>query len=151
MTFDEQFEQFRRLVNEQMRFLRDEFGFQETGAGKLSPGMWVVFTNPTTEVAVNFEFASGLWVSLTRLDGGGDDPVNGFALEHLLEVRAPDLGEPVTPKDFEPAEIERALQNQANLLKRYAADILSGNFQIHPEVAKVRDAALARDEALFGR
>jgi hypothetical protein len=148
-TFDEQFEEFRRLVNEQMGFLKEEFAFAETEAGKLSPGMWVFFRNPTTEVSVHFEFASGLWVSIRRLDGGGDDPVKAFALGHLLMTRAPDLARPVTPKDFQRGAVERALQTQARLLKQYAADVLAGNFEIYPEVAKVRDADVARREAEY--
>jgi hypothetical protein len=146
-AFDEQFEQFHRLVSEEMSFLRVEFGFRETEADKLGPEMWVVLRSPTTQVSVHFEFASGSWVSLSRLENGGNDPVAGFALEHLLEIRAPDLADRVSPKDFEPEAIARALQTQASMLKLYASDVLAGNFEILPEVAKVRDADAVNWEA----
>jgi hypothetical protein len=143
-NIDEEFRVFRRLVNEQMSFLVNEFGFQEVRTGKHDPGMWIVFTSATTGITVNFEFGSGLWVSLGRLDADGVTFVDGCALGHLLAVRAPDLVRPATPKDFEPEKIERALQVQASLLKQYASDVLAGNFGIFPEVARIRDADMAR-------
>jgi hypothetical protein len=151
--FDDEFEEFRKLVNVHMSFLKEEFTFRETRAGKLYPGMWVYFGNSATQVTVNFEYASGLWVALEWLGADGITPVDGFALGHLLMVRAPHLARLVTPKDFEQEAIERALQTQANLLQQYASDVLAGNFEILPEVAKVRDADVAKRHAdyLSGR
>jgi hypothetical protein len=110
--------------------------------------MWIVFRNTATQVTVNFEFAGGLWVSLVRLGSDGTR-VDGCALEHLLTVRAPELADPVSPKDFESDAIQRALQTQASLLKQYASDVLAGDFQIFPAVAQVRDADVARREAEY--
>jgi hypothetical protein len=143
---DAEFRVFRHLVNDKMRFLIEKFGFREAEANCFDPGMWVFFRNATTEVGVQFEFCSGLWVSIAKLDADGN-PASGYALGHLLMVRAPELARPTTPVDFDQEAVASALDAQAILLKEYASDVLEGDFSIFPELTKIRDAMLSKREA----
>lgn len=61
------FERFRAVVNEQFSFLNDQYGFRDVEAELSIPEMWVSFRNATTQVSIQFEYGSEMWISIGQL------------------------------------------------------------------------------------
>jgi hypothetical protein len=143
----EALESFRKLAAEHLRFLLDDYGFREVDAKFFFPGMWLHFRNTTSQVAVHFEYGSNLWLTIGRLINFDGREVGGeqYNLDYLLYIRAPELQDDVRQmEDFDAVEIGEILKVRAGALQRYAADVLSGNFEIFDKLKQVRAEKSAR-------
>ena len=75
--------------------------------------MWIYFRNATSQVAVHFEYGSGLWLTIGRLievEGrvaGGEQ----YNLNFLLTPRAPEHDRNVTLVDFDVVAVDAVCVN----------------------------------------
>ena len=146
MTEIRSFESFRRLAHEKLDFLIAEYGFQESEAKLFLPAMWILFRNATTQVAVHFEYGSGVWIQLGRLTlfDGRVVAREQYALNFLLSVRAPDLDREYTLLDFDQDRFADIMGEVAIALKLHARDVLRGDFTIFARLEQVRAERFAR-------
>lgn len=131
---------FNKCV-EKFQFLIEQYAFKQI-AKKAEAGVYrIIYKNKTTAVEVGLEWREQyIYVELYRLIEGRikNNPIiirpetelTAFNLEDLLETRAPELklppdyfGRPLTI-----GIIENALARYAFSVKKYAADILQGDF-----------------------
>lgn len=142
------FKLFRLLANDNLRFLASNYGFAEAEAHLLFPGMWVSFRNSTTQVCVQFEYESGLWVTIGRVMTFRDRIVGGeqYNLNELLALRAPLLTHTVRMNEFDESSVGEVLAERAEALKQYADDILRGDFEVF---GKLEDIVAARTAHLY--
>jgi hypothetical protein len=145
------FDAFRRLAATHFGFLFDEYGFVEAEARMHPPGMWIHYRNDTSQVSVHFEYGADVWVTVGRLTHFEERLVGGeqYNLDVLLSLRAPDLELKEEPfPDFDEMRIGEILANRAVAL-RYAADVLRGNFDVFPELARITEERFQRRIADF--
>jgi hypothetical protein len=128
--------------------LATEFGLQQAAEEVTSYWEIVVYQNTTSAVRLYWEVRGALMVQLFRLRGGvtplhrgvderAADPDNGYDVRDLLSLRVRDqdrLRELHSRLDVDGAE---ALELYADLLSRYAADVLRGDFSVFAELAGV--------------
>lgn len=110
-------------------------------------GVFITYLNKTTFVRISYEpREDGLFIFLSKLINGDvpeypifidqDTEINGFYLDDLLSVRAPE-----EIKNFKERlskeqryEISEMLVFYASMLEKHAVDILQGDFYIFPEL-----------------
>lgn len=145
-------EDFEEIVKSEFSFLVEEFGFCLADIKKTAMGYDALFTNDTTAVRISYEFREAyLFVTIYRLIHGKfvDNPrpihhnsvLTGFALDDVLTLRNPAAAmKPayaygVTSEYYHP---ERGLKlfvgKFADNLKRFAADMLRGDFRLFKEL-----------------
>lgn len=95
------------------------------------PEVWVTFKSPTTAVTVSFELGSLPWIEIGKLERVGDRTLQTArsSLELLLKHRAPEettYSEPIY--DIENPELHSVLGEKARQLRKYAGNVLFGNF-----------------------
>lgn len=128
--------------------LTSEFGLQQAGEEATSYWEIVVYQNSTSAVRLYWEVRGTLMVQLYRLRGdvtplhrGVDeraaDPDNGYDVRDLLSLRVPDQNLLRDLKGRLNAGGAEALELYADLLSRYAADVLRGDFAVFAELAGV--------------
>jgi len=142
------FERFRELANDRLAEVRRDYGLEEFSANVLDPGMWVNFRNATTQLGVQFEYIAGVSITLRPLAvvDGQVGPVEGFGLDELLLLRAPELATYRRLDDFDDAVIGQILGERAAILRQYADDVLRGDFASFPELARMRAARLSEPQ-----
>lgn len=135
-----EFRTFHRLVRQCFTFLHDKYGFIEAEATLMLPGMWVYLRNSTTQVAVQFEYGSGVWVTIGRLTQRDGRVVGGeqYNLNYLLSLRAADLERNSRLDGFDETEIEGILRERAAALRQSADDVLRGEFGVFARLKQVR-------------
>jgi len=136
---------FKQLVIENYRFLETDFGFRRRKGCTITLLQTVPYTNTTTIVWIAFEKRENtVDVYMARIVRGRKpidyalDP-DVIRLGNLLALRAPSaVHYPVEPgiegRYYYDSEIEYLIASQAAALKAYAADILTGDFHVLPEV-----------------
>ena len=140
-TFDE-------IVKEQFGFLVNDYNFQLKKCKKVAGGYDILYVTDRCGVHINYEFREAcLFISLHKLQDVKfvDNPrliteqsvLTGFSLDDILTIRAPDaIVKPAyaygTESEFYNKEhgLSLYVSKFALNLKRYASDILSGNFKI---------------------
>jgi hypothetical protein len=140
------FSDFRRLIREHLQYLFDDFGFDETEATLLLPGMWVSLQNRTTRIMFHFEYGSGAWTTIGKLaliDGCLVAP-DEYALDDLLAVRAPNLGAHRVIQLYNSQEVEKFVKDVAVAYRWHAADILRGEFSVFSELDRLHRERVAR-------
>ncbi len=109
------FGSFRLLVADRFGWLRQSFGFIGHGSSFLDPGMWIVLRNTTTQLEVLFEYEVGVWTTIRRLACLERDrrPVEGYGLQEVLVLRAPDRESSAPVRDFDEVLVRQTLDEQA--------------------------------------
>lgn len=132
-------QRFLTLCQSVFYFLREDFGFSEKGYKETNFEISILYTNKTTGIKIIYDKRENLiLIQLIRLKNGNipayeifineKTEINTFYLHNLLELRAQDYSVlvhvPVTEDNWDPA-----LNKYAAILRKYASDILSGNFE----------------------
>ena len=108
-------------------------------------GSEVVIGNMTTALRFRLEPREGLFVSLLRLHDSGipsrdlddrmRDPINGFDVDDLIQLRAPQCAvSSKAPLDDE--ALQAALRGYAFFLSENGQDVLSGDFSVFSDLAR---------------
>jgi hypothetical protein len=139
---------FESTVLDAFGFLVDDLGFRHVETFDFSRERGVNFRNDTTDVSVHDEAGCRPWVVLGRLDNGLVAESHGLFM--LLRLRCPEHEADLECKStfFGPSgyeELSRAILVRADLVQKWAADILSGDFSVFP-ILRVLGAVHTREE-----
>lgn len=143
-------EVFERLCLKIFGFLWEDFGFTDIYRDRTNFGSYITYKNATTAIKISLEpREGGIFVELYRLIKGklprhpikihSDTVINGFDLNDLIALRSsPTL---VVKQEIEkisrPDYLEKVLLEYANALRKYAVDILNGDFGVFLELEKI--------------
>ncbi|GAK58227.1 hypothetical protein U27_05200 [Candidatus Vecturithrix granuli] len=146
---------FDQIVLEQFHFLITDYGFKFVKKREENWGYDIVFLNATTGVHVIYEFREAyIFIMLYRLINGklveNPSPItensvlNAFCLDDIVTIKNPDAT--MKPAYYYGIESEFYNKEQgmtlyvskfADNLKIYAADVLTGNFEIFTELDQI--------------
>lgn len=147
--------EFDFIAKEQFKFLQLEYGFKLLNCEKEDWGYELIYQNITTGVKITYEFSEAyIFIMLYQLVDGNikENPRNiendtkllGFGLDDLINLRSPqDLIKPA----YEYGEASIYYNKHDGLLlyvsafadnlKKYAKDILSGDFAVFPQLDQI--------------
>lgn len=133
--------QFRNYVRRAFRFLIDDYEFSEVPLpkGEFVNEYMVCFSNGVTWVGIEgIHWGFGVDVRLASNDPAGMRYPT-YCLADLLTLRAPEI-ELITAQGSDTKEIQKKQIDQyAEALRQYAADVLRGDFGVFPLLAKAID------------
>jgi hypothetical protein len=129
-------DEFLSAVRREFAFLESEFGFTDQGTG---PNPFsVIYRSDRTAVEVEgTQWGFGTQVMLSRLEPSVGTP-RFVPLWAILQLRAPD-GERVVSGQL------RQLAIDASSLRRYATDVLQGDFTSFPAAMRVVERTATED------
>lgn len=146
---------FDEIAKEQFEFLQSEFGFNINACEKKDWGYELIYLNDTTGVKITYEFQEAyIFITLYQLINGTliENPRNieqktilySYGLDDIINERdslalikpAYQYGEDSDYYDKKNGLILYVSAFAKNL-KKYAADVLSGDFQIFNKIDKV--------------
>ena len=155
-----------KLIRNIFKFLEEKFDCTITRVEHEFYGTCVTYQNATTFVEASIEpREGGAFVRVGWLIDGKipaypihvepDIKLDAFYLDDIIDLRAPSSKIEQPPLDvfFKPRDlkkIERVLTENARALRRYAADILNGDFRVFAQLDKIvkkRAARLRKQEA----
>jgi hypothetical protein len=115
----------------------------------------IKYRNDTTGVTISYELGSATWVVLSRLINKGDETVEGesYGLHLLTRMRCPSMliKHEANARTEPDKYLETALTGHAEILRKCAADVLKGNFEVFEELKSVAEAERRRiNKELFG-
>jgi len=143
------FEEIQRLCIEKLDFLEKDFGFKVVNREEEPYGVFITYQNSTTAVRISFEpREGGVFLLLSRLVEGKVPPypiivgentaLNSFYLDDLVALRAPSLEFSFRKaKMSSVVQIESAVNEIGGVLRKFASDILMGDFSIFKELAVI--------------
>ena len=142
---------FVECCHEAFQSLIREFDFKAVETRRDQFGTDVTFQNATTAINLGFEPRERhVFVMLYRLIDGNlprykslmesdNDFENRFDLDDLINLRAPSLN---VEKSFggspTRSDLEQILTQYATVLRRYASDVLDGDFQVFAQLGKTK-------------
>jgi len=146
---------FNIIAQEQFKFLESEYGFRLLKCEKEDWGYELIYLNNKTGVKITYEYREAyIFIMLYQLEDGkivenpksidGNATLYGYAMEDLINLRNPDAlikpayeyGEQSEYYDKENG-LSLYVSAFASNLKKYAKDVLDGNFTIFPELEKI--------------
>jgi hypothetical protein len=146
-------EKFRELCRREFRFLEKEYGFVERKLPNKEAinQFQVQYVNTTTFVAVEgIHWGTGIDVRIGRVEPEAWEIYEHYDLEDLLKMRCSDLSL-VGPDGFGISNDQAfQLKHYGNALKKYADDVLGGEFSVFPklhEAIELRAKNYSRGEA----
>ena len=146
---------FDIISKEQFSFLESEYNFRLSKCEKEDWGYELIYLNDTTGVKITYEYREAyIFIMLYKLIEGDlkENPRNienntvlyGYGLDDMIMLRNPDdLIKPTYEYDEqskyfkENDELFLYVAAFSDNLKTYAKDVLSGDFEIFPELDKV--------------
>lgn len=146
---------FTQIVLDQFKFLVSDYGFKRLKKRKHPWGYEFIFVNNITGVRITYEFREAyIFIMLYRLINGklvkNPSPItensvlNAFCLDDIVSIRNPDAT--MKPAYYYGIESEFYNKEQgmtlyvskfADNLKIYAADVLTGNFEIFTKLDQI--------------
>jgi hypothetical protein len=141
------------LCREKLRFLEEEHGFRLAARSADYHAAEVTYQNQTTGVSVYYEYRDGaVWAVLRRLVQGRlpgyEDRVNAHGLWTLQALRDPAYD--ATPKmgsgPLTDAQMQTEITAIAEALRKFAPDILAGEFSVFPELARIERQSMERED-----
>jgi hypothetical protein len=142
--------QLSQICGKHFKFLEKKYGFVlvKEAVDSLSYEFW--YKSNTVGIKVKFEFPDFyLFVKLCRLQNEGFPPKPGeirpetqlesFDLDDVLTIRSKESLIPSYSVDtkFDKALLEDVVRKQAINLKKFATDIIKGDFSLFPELDKI--------------
>lgn len=146
---------FDIIAQEQFKFLVSEYDFRLSKCEKEDWGYELIYLNDTTGVKITYEYREAyVFIMLYQLLDGefqenprnieGNTILHGYGLDDLISLRNPqtlikpayDYGEQSKYYD-EKNGLLLYVSEFAENLKKYAKDILKGDFTIFPELDKI--------------
>lgn len=146
-------DRFEHEVTRTFEFLVSDFGFTRMDTTAQGPEAAVRFQSATTQVSVKFEFFSGPWVELARVEqsAGTVRAVDRYDLNFLMMERAPGWQGFGKCDNITDPTLPQLLETLARSLREYGADILKGDFSIFPKLRQRAEENLRRtNKELFG-
>jgi hypothetical protein len=139
---------FKKTALTVFDFLITDYGCELVSIFAHMPECAIKFRNETTGIEVHYEWEAEIWIVLERLKRKG--MVERIGLDYLAMKCCPQRV--VRQKSpFSNDEIERILNDYANLLKECAKNILEGDFQVFPEIIRFAEAIKKqREKELYG-
>lgn len=146
---DQNSREFERICRNQLRFLEDDFCFELLKTEREPYGVFVTYQNPTTAVRVSLEPADGgIFVLLSKLVHGRIPKypifikprtrLHSFYLNDIVRLKAlKGASDFAWQKASTVAEISTSLAAIAIILRRFASDILSGDFSVFVPLDRV--------------
>jgi len=142
---------FERTCKKEFRFLSAEYGLKTTSIKKDVYGCYATYRNDVVAVEISFEIKDGgIFIMLCRMVNGelpedeifvrSETVLNRFDLEDVVNLNDPSVDlEPDFADPYNPTakELVENLKVYAEALKKYAKDILSGDFSIFAELEKI--------------
>lgn len=137
--------EFRNKCHELFQYLEDEY-LCTVSVNETEFGMFITYINDTTSVRISFEpREGGLFILLSRLIEGKIPPypiiigpqtqIHSFYLDDILSLKAREIPEKNQDQLAQkPDALSEQLSFCSTMLKRYAKDILQGDFSIYPEL-----------------
>ncbi|MGY4537393.1 hypothetical protein ACVW0P_001809 [Mucilaginibacter sp. UYNi724] len=155
----------KTVIKEKFKFLEKEFDFELTKSKRESWGFESLYINATTAVKISYETReSYLFIMLYKLVNGDfiENPVMikistdlyGYGLDDILLIKDPSAlllpmykyadGTPYQNRDY---GLSIYINDFAVNLKKFAGDILKGDFEIFPKLDKVvKERLLANND-----
>lgn len=137
---------FEAFCQESFMFLEDEYSFKILTVEHDTSSTFITYQNSTTAIRISFEpREGGVFILLSRLINGNipaypilidqETSLNSFYLDDLLNLKAPTLKMEYQIEDlFDSLKLENIIMQMAKALKKYAVEILKGNFQLFVEL-----------------
>jgi hypothetical protein len=142
---------FERICKKEFGFLNAEYGLKTTNIEKDVYGCYATYSNDVVAVEISFSMKDGgIFIMLCRMVNGelpaqeifvrSDTVLNRFDLEDIVDLKnpsidlKPDFADPDNPTA---KELTENLKVYAEALKKYAKDILSGDFSSFAELEKI--------------
>jgi len=128
-------------------FLQQEYGFQDVSSVIDKDFCIIKMQNNTTGIALHFERRDyTLFVYLYRLIDGkmvedkipvsAELPLNSIELQYIIQLRE-DSNDNTNIKSQTSKSLDELMQDVAANLKKYADDVLKGNFEAFSEVDSI--------------
>lgn len=140
---------FIKLCKEIFKFLEEDFDFEIKSIEQDIYGSYITYKNTTTAIRISFEpREGGMFILLSRLIEDKTPPypvsiisltdIYSFYLDDLLSIRAPSqkIVQEIEKLLFYD-ELENVMRQYAEVLKKYAGDILKGDFQVFGQLAEI--------------
>ena len=142
---------FERTCKKEFGFLNAEYGLKMTNIEKDVYGCYATYSNDVVAVEISFSMKDGgIFIMLCRMVNGelpaqeifvrSDTVLNRFDLEDIVDLKNPSIDlKPVFADPDNPTakELAENLKVYAEALKKYAKDILSGDFSSFAELEKI--------------
>lgn len=145
---------FYKMCKEEFKFLETEFNCKVVNINQTKSRELLIYMNETTAVQISLELRDGgIFVEIMKLDEGKIPPkaifvnsntkLNRFDFEDLLAIRNPSLSIERPDLDkliFEPGwekTMTRVVRQFASELRKYAFDVLRGDFHIFAHMEKI--------------
>ena len=149
MTVRQSLTNFERICLQRFRFLEEELGFVVKKKERESYGVFITYKNPTTAIRISFEpREGGIFILISRLVEGKipeypifiqpDTVLHSFYLDDVIRTKVPNFqfdfkGNKLSSSD----QFERALNEVADALKKYASDVLQGDFESFEDAERI--------------
>jgi hypothetical protein len=132
---------FKTAVLKTFQFLVDDYGFEQVSDFEWMPDCELQFRNQTTRLKVRYEWKQLVDVGFSKVKLTPSGPVDEkpYDLLFLIQLRAPEI-DPTQfygKREWTDHYVERLLSIYATFLNERARDILTGDFNILPEVKKL--------------
>lgn len=142
-------DQFEALCRKIFKFLERDFGCELISVERDSYGTCISYKNLATAVEIGFKPIDGyVYVMLIRLINGEIPPyeevkpkitINNFYLLDVVNFYNPTFNLQLPPLEawLNYQTLKKELNQQAEYLRKYTADILKGDFSIFPELEEI--------------
>lgn len=141
---------FFKLCEKEFSFLKEEYNFLIVDKREFDWGYRFFLKNNSTGIIITFEHRDFyVFLKICKLENGSflkdigeirpDSKLNNFDYENLLLIRSPESIYPEYTDDtiFNDNLIKKVIKHHANNLKKFAHDILQGDFTIFSELEKI--------------
>ena len=159
-------DRFEMICRQTFSFLRKDFGCKPPVVERDGYGTYIAYVNETTAVEISFVPRDGyIFIGLVRLVDGEIPPypiyikpkiiLHLFSLIDIVAIRNP-AKVPEIPSISEWDDcvvVRKDLLLRSKLLRKYASDVLRGDFSIFPKLDKIvkkRAAAYAKIKTIEG-
>jgi len=141
---------FFKICEKEFSFLRDEYNFEIVDKKELDWCYQIFLKNKLTGIIINFEFRDFyVYLKLCKLRNGKfvkdvgeikpDSKLYNFDYENLLLIRSPESIFPEYKDETILNEelIKKVIKHHSQNLKKYASDVLKGDFTIFSELEQI--------------
>lgn len=163
---------FRNFVIKNFKFLVKRFNFQIVKEAK-EPYIFsyrITYKNKTTAIVISYDVRDeGISVLIYRLIANkipkyeifirSDTVINSYYLDDIIAIKSPNPDKEfhttrnikVFPPIYDDKTIKKIVNEYAKALKKYASDVLNGEFQVFSKLEKIvkkRAAKFAKEDEI---
>ena len=141
------YQKFEKICPMIFNFLEKDFRLNHIETEKNNYGIYVVYKSATSFLRISLELREGgIFIYLGRLEDGEIPPypifihqstiLHAFYLDDLINLKE-SQSKKQQNEEVTLSNIEKILTEKANDVRKYASDILQGNFEIFHELENV--------------